>query len=155
MSVLKGLLEYQLNAMSFTRKGAIKTIDYLQEEIAEHLVKIAIYDDTDRKEQIPHWQNEILAWLDRIDKRTNNVKKQGSLKLTDYINSFKGLGNISKMVRGVKIAEYECNKWKNIDNAKLYAIIQAILLAQYEAMARDEWSIETLTENKTYKAICM
>lgn len=153
MSVLKGLIEYQLNTMSFKRKDALKTIDFLQDEIAVHLAKIILYNDTDRKEQIHHWQSEIIAWLDRIDNHANSVKKQGKLKLEDYIKSLEGLRNGDRIVRSAKITELDCNKWKRIDSHKVYDIVYSILLGQYHRMAQGRWDIDTLLNNPVYSEV--
>lgn len=152
MAVLQGYIV----AMAFSRKNVIKMIDSIQDEIIEHLVKIAIYDNTDRNNLIHHWQSEILAWLSKIDNKANNTKN-GSLKLTDYKKcldrDMTTAHRIGKFIRSAKLELYGCVAWKELTNEALFDDIYSILLAQYEAMSKDEWIPETMTDNALYKAI--
>lgn len=69
-----GIPRFQAEDQAFERKKAMKTLDDLQELIAEHL--ILIFSASHDSLNISGWQNELNAWRETLVRR--NAGKSGS-----------------------------------------------------------------------------
>lgn len=157
MGILQDIKYYAhiLEAMAFNRKDAMDFVESQQDEIIKHLIKIAIYNDIDRPTQTRHWEGEILGWLEQSDDRGNNIKKNKSLKLDDYLLCLNNdLPNPSRITRLTRIVKRKLGgdilDWFEYSDPILYDLIYKVILAQYTDMARGVWNHESLTTNKDY-----
>jgi len=64
--LINGLMSTTIFEMAFTKKVAIDHARSLQFEIADHLVKMVMYN---RSPNIKHWAAEVNSWLDKIQRR--------------------------------------------------------------------------------------
>lgn len=146
-----------LEAMAFSRDKAMDFINSIQDEIIEHIIKIAIYDGKDRQTLITHWENEILEWLAQIDRKSNKLKKQRALKLKDYIlllnddlpRAYTVIGHIRVVKR--KLAPN--TKWRELEPQYLLDTLYALMEAQYQAMSQQQWDEDTLLNHELYKEL--
>ena len=146
-----------LEAMANNRKDGIDTVNENLNQIILHLCKIAIYDDSrDRSVQVDGWETEILNWLDLIDYKCNNLKKQNRLKLKDYLLCLNDdLGRDDLVFRSVRRAKklMKTDKVTKPNISELRKILWEILEFQFKAMARGGWDDDILLKNPSYKII--
>ena len=76
--LLDFLNEIALFEMAYRRRIAIDRVRDLQQEIADHLIKVIMYSDT---MHINEWSNELNAWLDQIQ---NYRVKNKFINIGDY-----------------------------------------------------------------------
>lgn len=157
MSVLQGLLYnlHILEAMAFNRKDAIDKVNELLSPIIEHLVKIAIYKQSnkDRNIQVEGWESEILNWLEQIYIHANKLKKRNQLKLRDYLLCLGDDLAHSSIVRA------EINKWcraykdkcnRDTDAETLRLTLWNILETQFKDMSNRCWDEFSLINHPLY-----
>ena len=155
MGILKNL-SYDLHileAMANNRKDGINKVNELLNPIIWHLIKIAIYNNPkDRVEQVEHWGDEVLNWLEQIYLFCINLKKHNSLKLRDYklcLDDDLGREVLVRSKYNALRRKYEAIQVKDFE--QLRHILYSILEAQFKAMAELEWDIATLKQNPKYK----
>lgn len=153
-------LKYQLHileAMANNRKDGIDTVNANLNQIILHLCKIATYNDTlDRYIQVEGWTSEILNWLDLIDYKCNNLKRNTRLKLKDYMLCLQDdLGRDDLVYRSVRRAKklMKTDRVVEPNISELRQTLWVILEAQFKAMADGSWDDEVLTENEMFKEL--
>lgn len=59
------MMKTSIFEMAFARAEAIKKVSELQFEIAEHLIKVFMYSES---EFVNHWCNELNSWLRKVQR---------------------------------------------------------------------------------------
>jgi hypothetical protein len=63
--LIDSLIKTSIFEMAFSKADAIRKTSELQFEIAEHLIKVFMYSES---EYVNHWCNELNSWLKKIQK---------------------------------------------------------------------------------------
>lgn len=74
-----------LEDRAFPKDKAIKTLDDLQDQIADHLV--LLFTAPEGSLDVPGWEKELNAWRSRLVRRNRGKKNKKNLSTSDFVTA--------------------------------------------------------------------
>lgn len=137
--LIRGLMKTSLFEMAFSRAEAIKRATNLQFQIAEHVVKIFMYHESN---DLSHWCDELNAWLKKIQrhklKETNQPLSFDVLRQILWEQPLESIDEVQSYMNEISY-EYPKTVINQPDAAVIHKLVEDLLFQVCLAVSQNKF----------------